>query len=242
MLRGDIADLLETIHEKKEYDVKYAADIKECESITTILENISEAGNCILRVEESLGQNDVMLTCKTLQAMSTALGHLPTESTQIGSGAVCAVLKNEAKLLYSRFIAKLHTALFDAVHVDRGTITARKNRTCGQVGDSSATVIHLADIWTSFLLVADSCESVVLGIVNRVWSEVILPLWKVKKNALPRTSITPDLSELVFDSISSSAAESSTDTCGVASSSNRAEGRVDNGEILLTMNALPILC
>ena len=204
MLQQEVLDCLETAQDRGNYREKFATDVESCRSLMDVINHVSIASEKIVRCDEAVGGVDLKLACQLITEVKKSLEMLPGTNTELGTGAVCRVLRRESRLLSSRFQAKLRRLLSNCIVCECGRLTVTKRlkgmlRGYGEemILDDS---IDLSDIWAC--LVSINCaKEIVHEVIDSVWQALIKPLWKERRAQSPHVYVGDEHSELVFDNV-----------------------------------------
>lgn len=214
MLQTEVAELL---RESKQYSsdlVNNNSQLKECETMVSVLAIISNASEKIIAAEEKVSTSDVLGGVQAVSRMGDAVKALPSESSEVGNGAVCRTLRQEAAVITSRFHTRLRRLFLQCVTVERGHVLVLKElkdvvRDEGTLLDSP---VSLKDTIAALIAVGRAVD-VLTEVTTRIWLDVIAPLWKERKLLSPRvySATDSDKAELLFESISKESGPSNAD-------------------------------
>ena len=204
MLQQEVLDCLETAQDRGNYREKFATDVESCRSLMDVINHVSIASEKIVRCDEAVGGVDLKLACQLITEVKKSLEMLPGTNTELGTGAVCRVLRRESRLLSSRFQAKLRRLLSNCIVCECGRLNVTKRlkgmlRGYGEemILDDS---IDLSDIWACLVSINCAKESV-HEVIDSVWQALIKPLWKERRAQSPHVYVGDEHSELVFDNV-----------------------------------------
>ena len=204
MLQQEVLDCLETAQERGNYRERFAADVESCRTLMEVINHVSIASEKIVRCDEAVGGVDLKLACQLILEVKKSLEMLPGTNTELGTGAVCRVLRRESRLLSSRFHAKLRRLLSNCIVCECGRLNVTKRlkgmlRGCGEdmILDDS---IDLSDIWACLVSINCAKDSV-HEVIDSVWQALLKPLWKERRAQSPHVYVGDEHSELVFDNV-----------------------------------------
>ena len=204
VLQHEVLDCLETAQERGAYRERFAADVEQCRTLMDTISQVASASDKVVRCDEAVGGADLQLARKLLAEVRQALDALPAPNTEVGTGAVCRVLRREARLLNARFHAKLRRLLSNCIVCECGRLSVTKRLKGMLRGGGEEMIldvgIELADIWACLVSI-DSAEESVRGVVDSVWQAVLKPLWRERRAQAPHVVLGDEHSELVFDSV-----------------------------------------
>jgi hypothetical protein len=208
VLQHDVLDCLQEAKTRSDLRDSYASDLNECKALLDVILKVSTASEKIIKLEEAVGGSDIRKTSVLVAEVKDALGELPSPNSELGTGVVCTSLRKEARILRSRFQARVKRFLGNCIICEQGRITVVKQLN-GVVRGSGEDIlldraINLADIWAA-LVATNSADESVDSVVDAIWNSVLKPLWKEKKTQSPGIFTGDDTSELVFESIVSRA-------------------------------------
>ena len=98
MLQQEVLDCLETAQDRGNYREKFATDVESCRSLMDVINHVSIASEKIVRCDEAVGGVDLKLACQLITEVKKSLEMLPGTNTELGTGAVCRVLRRESRL------------------------------------------------------------------------------------------------------------------------------------------------
>ena len=204
MLQNEVAELLK---DSRSYTKELAgkeSQIKECEELVGVIARVSHASDLVMQLEESIGGADLAASLSRVAAMTAALDALPGAHSTTGDGAVCKLLRQEGKLLISRFHTRLRRLMQQCAVVERGHIFIQKElkdvvRDEGSLLDTPIALSAILDA----LLQLGNADDVLREMMLDVWLRVVRPLWRERKLLTPRvySSNEADTAELLYDSI-----------------------------------------
>jgi hypothetical protein len=204
MLQTEILDLLAESRQKSEIVKKHGPVLKECESIVTVLLDISISSEQVALAEEKLSGSDLIACVAAIDSMKVALSRLPSDRAHIGSGVTCRVLQNEGAILASRFQSRLRRLIQQCVNIERGRIIVLRlvKAVMRDEGTLLDTPIRFRDILQSLIAVGKGHE-ILQEIMMAIWQEILKPLWREKKVSAPRLYGSPESeqAEFIYESI-----------------------------------------
>lgn len=223
ILHHDVIEILQVSKEKKEVDAAHATEIKECSELVGVLMQISSLSESLINCERQIDNLMLLQACKTLSSIQDALTALPDMSTDVGSGAVCSLLRKEHRIHRSRLVSKLQRLLKEAVQFERGRVVVY-----GELNDVircedmiTEDPIALADIWEAVLYVCKA-EAFVGDLLSNCWLHIMKPLWREKRSQAPHVSSNGHKSELIFENMYREPEKAATDFSRSASSEGMA--------------------
>lgn len=204
MLQNEVAELLKDSKSyTKELEGK-ESQLKECEELIGVIAHISHTSDLVMQLEESIGGPNLARSLSRVAAMTEALEALPAVYSTAGDGVVCKLLRQEGKLLVSRFHTRLRRLMQQCVVVERGHIFIQKElkdvvRDEGSLLDTPIALSAILDA----LLQLGNAEDVLRQMMLDVWLQVVRPLWRERKLLTPRvySSNEADTAELLYESI-----------------------------------------
>ena len=201
-------DILKEVKEEKEYELNNRRDIDDCSALIDTLQSISSAGKAVTECEELCAGSNIPAACRAVINMQSIVNTLPSENSQYGFGAA-KVLYNECKLVKSRFNSRVRKLVYECIDISVGAVKVRSELK-GLMKDTTeiciqddASPIKLSELWEALAELGEM-DDFVTHLVNQVWSNTALPLWKEKKYVPGRLLCSGTESELVFESIQSS--------------------------------------
>ena len=167
-----------------------------------MLTNISRLGEKILECEKSINLCKLKIACDLIGEMDEVLQLLPGTNTEIGSGAVCSILRREKKFLQGRLISKLKRLLNECVQYEYGRICVNKQlvgvlRSEDVIIDDPIELGHILECIVSVSRLEDFVEDM----LKCLWKFLIRPLWKEKKAQTPSISNAATRAEFIFENI-----------------------------------------
>lgn len=202
ILKHDISQLLQEVQAESQYNEENASAIKECETLAASLDTIAIASTAIAQCSETIMGDDVMAGCNSVFHIENLMKSIPSENSSHGSGAVCDMLRREAKLLRTRFLSRLARLLQDCIHISRGRVSVSKELSGVLRSEDSLlnSAVRLMDIWEALALMGDNKLHAVVGkIVADLWKDIFSPLWKEKKAQSPKIVTGDTQSEVLID-------------------------------------------
>ena len=211
MLQHEVADCIETVQERGgNYRDRFASDVEMCRDLMESIVQMSVASEKIVRCDEVVGGIDLKLASKLIAEVTLSLELFPSSGSNVGAGAAVGIgvaiktLRREARLLSSRFQAKLRRLLGNCIVCECGRLSVTKRlkgmlRGCGE-DMLLETGIDLVDIWESLVGIS-SAEDSISGVIESVWQAVLKPLWKERRAQAPRSYAGDEQSEMVFENI-----------------------------------------
>jgi hypothetical protein len=226
ILHHDVLDVLRAAQDRASYREKFASDIDNCKSLMDVIEKVSICSEKIAKCDDAVSGTDVRLASKLIEEVRVAVDALPGPNTEIGTGAVCSILRKEARTLKARFHAKLRRLLGNCIVCECGRVTVTKRlkgmvRGCGEDLLLVEDGIELSDIWAALISI-DGAEESVSGVVESIWGTLLRPLWKERKALTPSTFSNDERAEIVFDNIVRDHALSSSSSTSTSSSATSA--------------------
>lgn len=204
ILKNDTVDLLQKAKTKSEFLRKHQSDMEDCERLMGTISIVAGVSDTLCRCETTLNSSDLKNTCGIISEMDVQLVTLPAQNSEYGTGAACITLRREARLLKSRFSARLKRLFSSSVQIESGQIIIYK-RLKGIVKGENSIVdppIFLSDILNAIILVGNITETLSELFIKKLFRDVILPIWKDKKPITPHISVTDDCSKLIYDTVS----------------------------------------
>lgn len=202
LLKQEVSEMIKLSQEQSAYFHKYHQELKYCQDLTELLSRVTNIVESINMFEKYLSGLKLRLCCQQLITIDEEIAKLPRADSPLGSGKVCSSLRNEKKLLRSRFIAKLRRLLSEAIVCDHGSIIVHKHLS-GYLRSEDKVLedpVYLADIWASGLAV--ECTHQLLDVLlSDIWTFTLLPLWKEKKSQSPNISTSPDRADFTIGSV-----------------------------------------
>ncbi len=205
MLQHEVLDCTETVQERGgNYRERFASDMERCRDLMESIVQISTASEKIVRCDEVVGGVDLKLANKLIAEVKQSMAVFPLSCADASRGTVIKTLRREARLLSSRFQAKLRRLLGNCIVCECGRLSVTKRlkgmlRGCGE-DMILETGIDLADIWEGLVSIS-SVEDSIAGVIESVWQAVLKPLWKERRPQAPRSYAGDEQAEMVFENI-----------------------------------------
>lgn len=204
MLQHDVIDCLQSASERSLAREEYTSDVDNCRDLMDIISRVSIISTKLVQCEEAVGGSDLLLAHKLISEIKVLLVEIPAPNTEIGTGAVCKILSQEARLLRSRLQARMKRLLCNCIVFEYGRLSITKRlkgmlRGCGEdvLLESS---IELCDIWTALVGIGSAKEIVDL-VVENIWQYLLRPLWKERRPQSPHSFTNEDRAEIIFDNV-----------------------------------------
>jgi hypothetical protein len=126
MLQHDVIDCLQSASERSLIREEYASDIDNCRDLIEIISKVSIISTTLVQCEEAVGGSDLLLAYKLISEIKVMLVDIPAPNTEIGTGAVCTILRKEARLLRSRLQARMKRLLGNCIVFEYGRLSITK--------------------------------------------------------------------------------------------------------------------
>lgn len=204
VLQIDVAEIIKEAQEKNEFRAQHSSEIEECSRLANLLTQISNIVDRITECETLVNKISLIPACKAIEQISATLDKLPGTNTEIGSGAVCSLLKKENKLLHCRLTSKLNRILKESIQFEYGHISVHSE--LKGVLRSEDTIINdpikLSDVWRAVNL-SNRTDEAVDDLLRNLWTYILKPLWREKRAQAPRLSRLEEhcVSELLLENI-----------------------------------------
>lgn len=202
MLQNDVLELLKESKSQGEDSATSREELRECEKLVSTMKKLADVIDAIETATKYTSSCDLKKACESLASLEAKVEGLPSVNTEVGSGAVVALLRKEAKLVRYQFSARVRRLMKASYQISAGRITVTKLLAGVIKGeeDVPAEPLPLADIWTA-LLATEQAEATTTDILHSLWTHILLPLWKEKRVAAPKISIDEQQSSLCFESL-----------------------------------------
>lgn len=165
-----------------------------------ILEIISDASNYIIQADESISDSNINVACDSLALMDEALKNLHNESI-LEYTPTFGILKNEGRIIHSRFESRLKHLVYQCIRVERGRCIVRKQISIDETskGSQADTFTDISRLWEAMLRVGIDVKPIVMDITLEIWTNMITPLWREKKLQHPRVTVGSEQAEMTLD-------------------------------------------
>lgn len=199
MLRKEVAELVAEMHSKEEFLANNQADITFCNDITAVLINVSCIVDLLNKFEDRFGRLAFDECVDILENAQMKLNSLPPGDSFFGDGEVCKILRREYKLQKSRLAHTVRNLLREAITIESGTIIVKKVLS-GYLRSENRVItepIQLQNLW-QIALDCEIAEDHAVELVNSLWREILVVVWKEKKFLLPKVTSNDEIAELII--------------------------------------------
>jgi hypothetical protein len=202
LLKQEVMEMVKLSQDHSAFFQQHQEELKHCQHLSDVLSRVTSVIDHINIFEKQLSGLKLRSCCQQLALIDEEIAQLPRSDSPLGAGKVCSSLRNEKKLLRSRFIAKLRRLLSEAITCENGSIVVHKQLS-GYLRSEDKVVeeaVSLADIWTSVMAV-ECTQQILDAQLGDIWNLIILPLWKEKKVQSPNITTSPDRAEFTLGSV-----------------------------------------
>lgn len=199
ILRQDLSDLInQHLKLKSNTSISSSNDIEDCSQQLCLLEKVSKISKALLDLEVKIGGNNMKETCDLIKTLESQITDLPQET--YGLGHTWKLLKKEVRSIRHRFHSRLQRLLEHAYIIEYGRIVIHKSISGVVAGEDTVIKdpIAVEDVWLALLSLELADESV-RTIMSDLWTNLIKPLWKERKQPNIKTSPSVATSEFVVD-------------------------------------------
>jgi len=204
VLKIDLNEIIQESQSRNEINAMYKNEIDECSKLTKVLSTIADLIDKLSECENLINKLSLIPACQLIDQITRGMNLLLSSTdTDIGSGRVCSVVKQENKLLYHRLTSKINRIYKESVQFDYGRIIVYSE--LRGLLRSEDTILHeplqLIDTWSSINLCRLN-DSIVEEILKNIWIFIMRPLWHEKKAPSMRLNrIDDNCIEFIVDNI-----------------------------------------
>jgi hypothetical protein len=201
LLNDDLSAIInEKIELKHQLSSQMQLDVSECKQRLSLLETICAICDLFSSIDISMTSHDLKFTAAALAEVSSRLALLPAESSDVGSGHVCKLLRSEHLMVQERFFCQLRRLLDHIIVISPGKILVRK-QIVGVIPNEEVILddaLSMEDIWHALLSI-DRAHAYVNHVIDSLWSHIIQPLFHERKAPQVKAHVSPNNSDFEID-------------------------------------------
>lgn len=198
LLNNDLSTIInEKIALKHQLSSQSQLDVNSCKQRLLLLENVCGICDLFSAIDISMTSFDLKATAAALAEINTRLASLPSESSDLGSGQVCKLLRTEYLMVQERFFCQLRRLLDHSIIINPGKIYVRK-RFSGVIPNEDMIIeneMHIEEIWIALSSIGRA-STYAIHVVDSLWTHIILPLFLERKSPPIKVHVTANNAEL----------------------------------------------